>query len=104
MTALPAATLNDVYADRNRLAQLAAYLAVQCGWRAGFEVKLSDAEWPVLYIDLPTGQVSWHIPRAEELPAGRYEGAWDGHDNTQKAHRIMALVAGQNSPEGEQPT
>lgn len=88
--------LNEVYADRNRLAQLLAYLAEKCGYVAGIEAVPDDPDWPVLYIDLPTGQVSWHIPRADLWPHSTYEGAWDGHDNTLKANRMLALIAGQS--------
>ncbi len=90
--------LNEVYADRNRLAQLASHLAARLGYATGFDVTPQDPEWPVLYIDLPTGQVSWHIPRAQVWPHYTYQGTWDGHDNTVKANRILALVSGQNSP------
>jgi hypothetical protein len=41
----------------------------------------SDAQdWPVLYIDLPSGQVSWHMPA--------YRGRWDGHSTEAKYDRI----------------
>lgn len=37
-------------------------------------------EWPVLYIDLPSGQVSWHMPA--------YPGRWDQHTTQEKYDRI----------------
>ena len=50
-------------------------------------------DWPVLMIDLPTGQVGWHLPRAEVLgdwPS--YEGSWDGHSLEEKRDRIERFI------------
>lgn len=47
-----------------------------------------------VYIDLPTGQVSWHFHDSQAylfdgLPP--YQGAWDGHDTPEKYRRLSAL-------------
>lgn len=47
-----------------------------------------------VYIDLPTGQVSWHYhdshaPLFADLPA--YTKPWDGHDTDEKYRRLAAL-------------
>jgi hypothetical protein len=42
--------------------QAAAVMAVKLGYRVGVK---DDPEWPILYIDLPTGQVFWHLPSSE---------------------------------------
>jgi hypothetical protein len=47
-----------------------------------------------VYIDLPTGQVSWHFNDAhahlfDGLPP--YTGKWDGHDTDEKYRRLAAL-------------
>lgn len=55
-----------------------------------------DADWlNVVFIDLPTGQVSWHIALTDlrlfdHLPrnAGR---KWDGHTTPEKYARLDAL-------------
>lgn len=47
-----------------------------------------------VYIDLPTGQVSWHYRDSQAyLFAGlpRYTGLWDGHDTPEKYRRLAAL-------------
>lgn len=49
-----------------------------------------------VYIDLPTGQVSWHFHDSQAylfdgLPA--YQGAWDGHDTPEKYRRLGILGA-----------
>jgi len=53
-----------------------------------------------VYIDLPTGQVSWHFHDSQEylfdgLPP--YDKPWDGHDTEEKYRRVAAL--GLNSTE-----
>jgi hypothetical protein len=58
------------------------------GWR-------EDPEQPVhrqvLYIDLPTGQVSFHT--GQRLAGPDYPGSWDGIKGQQE-HRILRWVAG----------
>ena len=58
-----------------------------------------DAEWEdewrwIVMVQLPTGQVSWHI-HDTELPLFHHIGLdsvdWDGHDNEEKYRRIRAL-------------
>lgn len=50
------------------------------GLQAGFRFDPKEPEWPVAFIELPTGQVSWHLaPHPVE---------WDGHTTEQKYERI----------------
>lgn len=49
-----------------------------------------------VYIDLPTGQASWHFHDSQaylfaDLPP--YPGQWDGHDTPQKYRRLATLKA-----------
>jgi hypothetical protein len=79
-------SMEEAYLDRNQLVQAMAKMAVKLGYNAGIK---HDPEWPIIYIELPTGQVSWHIPRKElivELP--EYSGVWDNHDLDEKRKRI----------------
>lgn len=51
--------------------------------------------WPVLFIDLPTGQISWHLSRGDRQAApdiGAYLGDWDGHSTEEKYRRLAAWV------------
>lgn len=52
--------LDDVYAERNKVVTALAKL-----YPSGWGRVDTDPDWLVLYIDLPTGQVSWHFTRAE---------------------------------------
>ncbi len=72
---------NDVnYDTRYKLVFKAVSLALENGLQAGVRIDENEPEWPVLYIELPTGQVSWHIPQHAE--------PWDCHDTEEKYRRI----------------
>jgi len=59
---------------------------------------LDEDEWKnVVFIDLPTGQVSWHIHKDElvyfpGLPT--YKGVWDGHTVEEKYDRVKKYLSG----------
>ena len=73
--------LNDTnYGSRYVLVVKAMSEALLRGLNAGVRLDPQEPEWPVFYIDLPTGQVSWHMPQ--------YGRAWDGHTTDQKYERI----------------
>jgi hypothetical protein len=83
-----------IYAERAWCVISLARAAKAAGCRTGFreDPALRDpAAWPVLFIDLPTGQVSWHLTAADRLGAldiGTYLGTWDGHDTAEKYRRL----------------
>lgn len=86
---------DGAYEERNRVVAVLARL-----FPAGLKkTNISDwsPEWHgCVYIDLPTGQVSWHFHDSQAhlfkgLPA--YEGQWDGHDTEEKYRRVAALKA-----------
>lgn len=88
-------TLEDAYFDRNQAVQVLAAMAMALGHRVGLKADPEEPAWPVLYVDLPTGQVSWHLPieevTIEDWPV--YEGAWDGHTLGTKRARITRFLA-----------
>jgi hypothetical protein len=82
---------NEAYHERNQVVAALTKL-----YPAGIKVDPRDEEWPVVLIDLPTGQVSWHFHASElDLVAhlGAYPGEWDGHDTGQKYARLASLAA-----------
>lgn len=85
---------DDVYRERNAVVVAFARMAQAAGWKVG---RLDDEEnpgWPVLMIDTPAGQVSWHFPEPEmpdDIPA--YNGAWDGHTTPEKYARLARIEA-----------
>jgi hypothetical protein len=77
---------NDAdYALREALVWQALDQALKAGYPAGVALDPEAPGWPVVYIDLPTGQVSWHQPG--------YARPWDGHDAAEKYRRIRVFVA-----------
>lgn len=84
---------DEAYYDRDLLAQALARMALEMGYKAG--VRFRDTEWPIIYVDLPTGQVSWHI-KQEELLQGLpdYPGEWDNHGLKEKRGRVKEYAKG----------
>ena len=85
-------TLEDAYFDRGQAVLALAKLARAQGYDVG--VKSDDPEWPILFIDLPTGQVSWHF-KASELQGDwpEYSGQWDNHNLEEKRSRVKEFIA-----------
>ena len=74
--------LQRAYTERMIAVKL---LCLYCGYPYGIGKDTNEAwddEWRnVVYIDLPCGQVSWHIapadlPLFKDFP--KYDGVWDG--------------------------
>ena len=81
---------DEAYLDRNLCVQVMARMAQKLGYNVGVK---ENGDWLILYIDLPTGQVSWHIPAAELVKAlPEYKGQWDGHDLELKRERIIDFI------------
>ena len=53
-----------------------------------------DEDWTVVLIELPTGQVSWHIA-AEDLDLFHHlkdgPNTWDAHSTEEKYARLLSL-------------
>lgn len=95
------AAKDGAYRKRNHVLALLAHVAHDYGWRVGVgQHPESDITWEmdwrtILFIDLPTGQASWHFHDSEAhllegLPM--YPGAWDGHTTEEKYQRVEAQV------------
>lgn len=83
--------LTAVYTERAHLVAALSKL-----FPASIEDDPREPDWAVCLIDLPTGQVSWHIAHVNlylfsHLPrhAGR---VWDGHTDYDKYRRLDALA------------
>lgn len=95
--------LNNVYKERNMVVVALASIAYCLGWPVGIKstaIEGWDEEWNgCLYLDLPTGQCSWHYPTWESLMFAHfppYERAWDGHDTASKYQRVLSLTLPEN--------
>ena len=87
---------DGAYLERNKCVALIARMALAQGLTAGVARTAIDGwsdDWHgCVYIDLPTGQVSWHYHDSQSslfygLP--KYNGAWDGHDTPEKYARVL---------------
>lgn len=87
---------DDVYRERARLvAHLASLHPAVLAYS-----DLNEPDWPVLTIDAPTGQLSWHISPTdrdlfEHVPlVDRHDprAQWDGHDTPTKYERLAAMI------------
>lgn len=83
------------YKDRYRLVLAAMHFATLAGLETGIALDQSEPEWPVIYIELPTGQVSWHMPQ--------HAKPWDGHTTETKYERIRAYEPDDNQPARTSP-
>lgn len=88
---------DGAYAERNQCVGLIAKFALVLGYKVGI-AKTAIEGWSedwhgCVYIDLPTGQVSWHYHDSDAwlfsfLPP--YGSAWDGHSTPEKYERVNA--------------
>lgn len=88
---------DEAYLDRNLCVQVMARMARQLGYNAGIR---ENIDWPILYIDLPTGQVSWHISKPDitgKFP--EYMEGWDGHDVEIKRMRLIEFIKSEENRE-----
>ncbi|MFT2014627.1 hypothetical protein ACMA1D_02080 [Streptomyces sp. 796.1] len=78
-------------------AHLIAYLAALHPSHIG-PTDPTAPDWPVLIVETPAGQMSWHIaPRDADLvehvePTGGTHQGWDGHTTEEKYRRLRELT------------
>ncbi len=82
---------DSVYRERAHLVALLASM-----YPSGLDHDPAEPEYVVMIVELPTGQVSWHIapedtdlfPHVRGLP----RKAWDGHTTEEKYERVDAYT------------
>ncbi len=94
METTQSSTLEDAYLDRNQAVMALAKMALAQGYQVGLCHDKDEPDWPVLMIDLPSGQVGWHLP-AKEIVGNwpQYPGKWDGHSLAEKRRRMEAFLS-----------
>jgi hypothetical protein len=96
-------TKADVYRDRNLLAL--AFIAAHdhlkteigahhllCGWWTDTD-DVNGEEWAVVWADLPSGQVGWHVPMElvpDWLP--KRDPEYDGYSTEEKNDRLAEFA------------
>ncbi len=83
------AQIDAIYRERNQLVAALTKLFPA--------VRYFDGVWSAVYLELPTGQVSWHYAERDadlfrHLPMVT-KSPWDGHDTPTKYARLNALPA-----------
>jgi hypothetical protein len=87
-------SIEDVYEDRNTLVEAFAHAAHSLGFEACYYV---HDEWAVIVVELPTGQVSWHVRPdpsniPDWLPERDGEHVFDGHSRDEKNERLRQFA------------
>jgi hypothetical protein len=83
--------IDEVYLERNILVALLSKHYKSC-------IEREDGDWVICYIQLPTGQVSYHISDDQyrlhfnHLEIVERNSTWDGHDTDLKNSRIVQLI------------
>lgn len=72
------------YELRNKAVLTAMALCQTMNIPAGIRMDPSEPEWPVVYIELPTGQISYHIPQ--------FPTPWDNHTTEEKNERLESFI------------
>jgi hypothetical protein len=83
---------NQYYDNRNLFTYEAIALALLCGYKAGIRIDPAEPEWPVAFLELPTGQISYHLQA--------HSVEWDKHTTEEKQIRLLKYVASVNSGGG----
>jgi hypothetical protein len=105
--------INGLYQERAIILRAFAIAAAGCGCAVyrGIDLLGETGFDTVLFIELPSGQVSWHLSDEDaDLVAFvplRLDAAWDEHDTEQKIARLLRtgfpLWAGAPGPDGSIP-
>lgn len=91
----PDAGTSDEWDDRNQAVWRAHRAAKALGMPTGIQFDPSAHPYSiVVLIELPTGQVSGHVPPSRHSHGVHTGGiVWDGHTRDEKAERIAAYLA-----------
>ncbi|MCU4926663.1 hypothetical protein OB905_11830 [Halobacteria archaeon AArc-dxtr1] len=96
--------IDDVYHDRNLLA-IAFATIVATTWGPDRSGYYFDDGWPVVWVDTPTGQKSWHLKpdlldvlERSSLTESKPNGGFDGHGRVTKNSRLARYITGSFRP------
>jgi hypothetical protein len=86
---------DNAYKERNLCVSLIAKMAHKMGLPVGIQLSPNEGEpdWHIIFIELPSGQVSWHF-HSNEIPHFTgypdYKKKWDGHNWDEKYKRVKS--------------
>jgi len=90
--------LDGLYAERNLCVAALANMAQQLGYKTWIRLDTTGevGYQHILFIQLPTGQVSWHLKDDELANFPNVELSnqisYDGHDTTEKYNRLKGYM------------
>ncbi|QIB75728.1 hypothetical protein G3I44_16430 [Halogeometricum borinquense] len=97
--------VDDVYEDRNLAGVALVVSRYQEGDLAGWYVDEDTEAWPVVWAEMPTDEISYHVPperrellEASPLPNERPPGGYDGYTREDKNRRLEAFVRRTGEP------
>ena len=101
-------TFNELYEHRNLLFVLVLASLPETAWASRTHKDGSSYDgWFIAGVDLPTGQVTYHLPErlwpaVERLGLHRHEAPeWDGHTSQDVIERLSALLPFTGGTEGK---
>lgn len=91
---------DDAYRERDQCVAQIAAMAVKLGYPAWIsQHDAADESWDpawrsIVFVELPTGQVSWHIHVSELhlfsfIACSQPSREWDGHSTEEKYERLL---------------
>lgn len=92
------AELKALHSDRMLMAQFAALLAQEAGYKVWISYDRSETDkprWPSITIKLPNGQVSFLVPKERLLIADVLKEdlePWERHDSQERFQRIQEFL------------
>lgn len=87
--------LDTVYDERARLVAALTHEWLRRGYKVWLGTDQTEPDWPVVYAELPTGQVSWHVSREAVVTYFGHlthsdEWCFDLHSTREKYARLEA--------------
>lgn len=87
---------DNAYNERDRCVALISHMAIALGLPVGLgfhEGPDWEDDWrTIVFVDLPSGQISWHVHEAERYLFSQlcaYHSKWDGHSTQEKYSRTL---------------
>lgn len=92
---------DTAYRERNMCVLAIAHMAHDAGWGVAHRPDENEKGWNLLFIETPSGQISWHFSDRELAgfsPFSVRDTKWDGHSNEEKYRRLLSAVSAWMGP------
>jgi hypothetical protein len=101
MSEFGSSSTEEAYVDRNLAVQLLALVLHDNGYQVGWLADDPNPQegWAILMMELPEGQISYHIPVEDKIVELPDFYGWDGHTVQEKRQRIVDFCNKYQNPE-----